>query len=191
MQRLRFKDWSRGTDSCGQICTLKALLRIHFLLHPFCLRHAHPHQSGDLLDNKPSSLPYFPSWNKPPNKDGGSCIPCGRVLPLCPPLRGYFKAGEDHPERLVYSSIIAEILLKPSIVGSLLLRSHYSAWREMDSLHETHYCGVNTVISLIPLMPNYHLRPPEYCQPVQILASAVLSVCSPHCLAGTPSVRPR
>lgn len=188
MQRLRFKDWSRGTDSCGQICTLKALLRIHFPLHPFCLRHAHPHQSGDLLDNKPSSLPYFPSWNKPPNKDGGSYIPCGRVLPLCPPFRGYFKEREDHPERLVYSSIIAEILLKPS---SLLLRSRYSAWRAMDSLHETHYCGVNTVISLIPLLPIYHLRPPEYCQRVQILTSAVLSVCSPHCLAGTPSVRPR
>lgn len=101
MQRWRFKDRSQGSDSCGQICTLKAsaLLRTHFLLQPFCLRHAHPHQSEDLQDNKPSSLPYF---FFPPLHLGGNLLTrtgkvafslAGSPPPPRPPFRAPSKEG--------------------------------------------------------------------------------------------------
>lgn len=133
MQRWRFKDRSRGSDSCGQICTLKAsaLLRTHFLLQPFCLRNAHPHQSKDLRDNKPSSLPYF--FFSPLHLEGNLLTRTGKVafsLAGPPPhphppsfFQGSFKGREDHPERLTYSSSTAGILF--SFVGSLGLELHH------------------------------------------------------------------
>lgn len=128
MQRLRFKHWSHGTDSCGQICTLKAsaLLRIHFLLHPFCLPHAHPHQSEDLLDNKPSSLPYFFFFffslhlgiNLVTRTEKVTFGVAGSRLSVRL-LGATSKRGKTTQRGLVYSSLTAEILLKRSIVGLL------------------------------------------------------------------------
>lgn len=195
MQRLQFKHWSHGTDSCGQICTLKAsaLLRIHFLLHPFCLRHAHPHQSEDLLDNQPSSLPYFfplhlginllTRTEKVPFRVAGSRLSV-RLLGATS------KSGEDHPERPRIFILNCRNPVKTFNCWAVrwwgLTIELSGEWIPCTSQD----CGVNTAIHFILLLPNYHLRPPEYCQRVQIHAGAVLSVCSPHCLAPTLSVRP-
>lgn len=190
MQRLRFKHWSHGTDSCGQICTLKAsaLLRIHFLLHPFCLPHAHPHQSQDLLDNKPPSLPYFffplhlginllTRTEKVPFRVAGSRLSVR-------PSGATSQRGKTTQRGLVYCRNPVKRFNCGVVRWWGLAVELPGGWAPCTRQD----CGVNTVIHFMLLLPNYHLRPPECCQRVQIHAGAVLSVCSPHCL--TLSVRP-
>lgn len=120
MQRWRFKDWSQGSDSCGQICTLKAsaLLRIHFLLQPFCLRHAHLHQSEDLWDNKPSSLPYFFFFLL--HLGGNLLTRTGKATFILAASRcqDEWPFWEDHPEGLTYSSSPAEIVFNRWVTRS-------------------------------------------------------------------------
>lgn len=133
---------------------------------------------------------FSPSWNKPPNKDRESSTQGGRFPPLCPPFRGYFKEREDHPERPRIFILNCRNPVKTFdcwVVRWWGLTIELSGGWVPCTRQD---CGVNTVIHFIQLLPNYHLRPPEYCQRVQIHAGAVLSVCSPHCLAPALSVRP-
>lgn len=171
MQRWRFKDRSQRSDSCGQICTLKASarLRTHFVLQPFCLRHAHLHQSKDLRDNKPSSLPYF----LPPLHLGGNLLTrMGKVT---------FSLAGSRPSVLLLGLLqrarrpprMARIFI-PSCTNPVQMLGHWvlSFTREASSL----------------LLPNFHLRLSP-ARPNNCLCRAKC-LCSPHCLVSALSVGP-